>query len=275
MYEESVKDNDSSSFVMSTMGNVYLQMNQPEVAYAFFKKGIKGSHDIGDLMRVYMPIANYFDKMNQPDSALYYWKKPFEYGPKEIYTTKLVASKNIYEYYFKKGNNDSAVKYMNFYIIANDSINSANKVAQLQAAKFEDELRQQEVKKAKEEEKQNRNHNLQLAFIAIGILSIVIIFLLLSNSFIVSHKVVGFLSVLVLLVVFEFINLLIHPFLENITHHSPALMLLGLVCVAALIIPLHHRLEHWATHKLVEKNKAIRLAKAKKTIEELEKDKTV
>ena len=48
-------------------------------------------------------------------------------------------------------------------------------------------------------------------------------------------------------------------------------MLLALVCIAALLIPLHHKLEKWATHKLVEKNKQIRLANAKKTIEELEK----
>jgi hypothetical protein len=48
-------------------------------------------------------------------------------------------------------------------------------------------------------------------------------------------------------------------------------MLLALVCIAALLVPLHHKLEKWATHKLVEKNKAIRLAAAKKTIEELEK----
>ncbi|MBS1639334.1 MAG: hypothetical protein JSR12_04695 [Bacteroidetes bacterium] len=95
-------------------------------------------------------------------------------------------------------------------------------------------------------------------------------FLLLSRSFIVHHKIVAFLSVIILLVVFEFINLLIHLFLENITHHSPILMLLALVCIAALIVPLHHKIEHWSTNKLVEKNKAIRLAKAKKTIEELE-----
>jgi len=44
-----------------------------------------------------------------------------------------------------------------------------------------------------------------------------------------------------------------------------------LVCIAALLVPLHHKLEKWATHKLVEKNKQIRLAAAKKTIEELEK----
>lgn len=76
-----------------------------------------------------------------------------------------------------------------------------------------------------------------------------------------------------LLIVFEFLNLLLHPFLERITHHSPILMLLALVCIAALLVPLHHKLEHWATTKLIEKNKKIRLAAAKKTIEQLEENK--
>jgi len=48
-------------------------------------------------------------------------------------------------------------------------------------------------------------------------------------------------------------------------------MLLGLVCIAALLVPLHHNAEKWVIAKLVEKNKKIRLADAKKTIEELEK----
>jgi len=50
--------------------------------------------------------------------------------------------------------------------------------------------------------------------------------------------------------------------------------LLELVCIAALFVPLHHRLEKWIKEKMIEKNKAIRLAAAKKTIEELEKNKT-
>jgi hypothetical protein len=48
-------------------------------------------------------------------------------------------------------------------------------------------------------------------------------------------------------------------------------MLLGMVFLAALLVPLHHKVEHWATRKLIEKNKAIRLAHAKKTIADLEK----
>ncbi len=275
IYELSLKENVVlSSFVTATMGNVYLKMNQPDIAYTFYKKGIKWAiptQKNDDLLRAYIPMANYFDKINQPDSALYYWKKPFEYGPKEAFRAKLNASKKIYDYYFKKGNNDSAAKYMNYYIIANDSINGANKVIQLQMAKFEEELKQKEIDKVKAEDEESRNHNIQLAITAIAILSVIILFLLLSRSILVSHKVVEFLSVLVLLVVFEFINLLIHPFLESITHHSPVLMLLGLVAIASLIIPLHHRIEHWTSKKLVEKNKAIRLANAKKTIEEIEK----
>ena len=53
-------------------------------------------------------------------------------------------------------------------------------------------------------------------------------------------------------------------------------MLLALVGIAALLVPLHHKVEHWATKKLVEKNKQIRLANAKKTISELsEEDDTI
>jgi hypothetical protein len=71
--------------------------------------------------------------------------------------------------------------------------------------------------------------------------------------------------------VFKFLKLLLHPFLERITHYSSVLLLLALVGIAALLVPLHHKVEHWATAKLVEKNKKIRLANAKKTIGELEK----
>ena len=47
-------------------------------------------------------------------------------------------------------------------------------------------------------------------------------------------------------------------------------MLLALVCIAALLVPLHHRMQKWTATKLVEKNKATRLANEKKTIEKLE-----
>ncbi|HSN59788.1 MAG TPA: hypothetical protein VLR49_02555, partial [Ferruginibacter sp.] len=95
-------------------------------------------------------------------------------------------------------------------------------------------------------------------------------FFLLSRSFITNTRLIEFLGVMALLIVFEFLNLLLHPLLERVTNQAPLLMLLALVCIGALLIPLHRRVEKWATAKLVEKNKRIRLAYARKTIEKLE-----
>ena len=129
-------------------------------------------------------------------------------------------------------------------------------------------MRDEELKNIKAEEERQRQ--IQYLFISIGIIATVIIFLLLSHSILVNEAVIKFIGIIGLLVVFEFINLFIHPALERITNHSPVLMLLVLVCIAALLIPLHHKLEKWVTHKMVEKNKQIRLAAAKRTIEQLE-----
>ena len=131
-------------------------------------------------------------------------------------------------------------------------------------------LRQQELDAEKIKAEDERKQNIQYALIALGLFTFIILFLLLSRSFITNTRLIEFLGVMALLIVFEFLNLLLHPFLEQVTHHTPVLMLLVLVCIAALLIPLHQKLEKWATAKLVEKNKAIRLANAKKTIEKLE-----
>ena len=48
-----------------------------------------------------------------------------------------------------------------------------------------------------------------------------------------------------LLLMFQFIALLIHPYIEEWTHHTPVFMLLILVAVASLLVPLHHKLEYW------------------------------
>jgi hypothetical protein len=265
-------DNRQLNYVF---GEIYLKLNQPDLAYVYFKKNlyllqllppfnytaIHGS--------VYWGLIDYFKFQNKIDSMLVYHKKFFSFETPNVYPQKIKASEWIFMYYMQQNNKDSAFKYLLFNKLGMDSLNSSKKVTDLQQAKIKEELRQVDLEKEKLEAVESRNRNIQLAITAIAILSAIILFLLLSRSILVSHKVVEFLSVLVLLVVFEFINLLIHPFLESITHHSPVLMLLGLVAIASLIIPLHHRLEHWTTKILVEKNKAIRLANAKKTIEEL------
>jgi len=169
--------------------------------------------------------------------------------------------------YTQAAEKDSIIFYAQLQIAYKDSVSNQKKQSEFQNLTFSQQLREiDEQTKAKEAAEEQRQ-NIQFALMAFGIISFIIIFLLLSRSFITNTRMIEFLGVIALLIVFEFLNLLLHPFLESITHHSPVLMLLALVCIAALLVPLHHKLEKWATTKLVEKNKLVRLAAAKKTIE--------
>ena len=97
-----------------------------------------------------------------------------------------------------------------------------------------------------------------------------IFLLIFSRTSVVGAKAIKNLSLIALLLFFEFINLLVHPFLGEITHHSPILMLLCMAVIAGLLIPLHHRMEKLITNMLVSKNNRVRLEAARRTIEELE-----
>ena len=182
----------------------------------------------------------------------------------------LAVAGQLQSIYHKLDKPDSAYYYSRLELSLRDSVFSQEKINRIQSMAFVEQLRMrdEELKGIKAEEERKRQ--IQYLFMGIGIITILLIFLLLSHSIIVNEGVIKFIGIIGLLVAFEFINLLIHPALERITHHSPVLMLLILVCIAALLVPLHHKLEKWVTHKLVEKNKRIRLAAAKRTIEKLE-----
>ncbi len=169
---------------------------------------------------------------------------------------------------------DSAYYYSRIEAVTNAEIFNQNNTNKIQALAFNEQIRNIEEDARAKAVEEERRQNIQFALIALGIIIFITLFLLLSRTIIVNEKIISFFTILGLLVVFEFINLLLHPWLASITHESPVLMLLALVAIASLLIPFHHKMEHWIKEKMVEKNKAIRLAAAKKTIRSLSEDKS-
>jgi tetratricopeptide (TPR) repeat protein len=260
--------------MFSLTGKVYGKLRNQTLATAYFNLALKEVAQFNsprDLGTVYSDIATYYNDEGQTDSCTHYAKKAIEVVENTPFKNEAVEAAKLLMNIYRNKNNDLAMKYADMYRIANDSINNLKSIQQNQLLTFEEDLRQQEVVVGKIKEEDERKQNIQYALIALGIIVLLTLYLLLSRSFITNTKLIEFFGVIALLIVFEFLNLLLHPFLERITNHSPVLMLLALVCIAALLVPLHHKVEKWSTAKLVEKNKKIRLASAKKTIEELEK----
>lgn len=260
------------------LGLAYLRSGQPQLAYAFFLEALRTAYENNEkriLRAAHTSLATYHFETGNSDSAVYYTQKAFSYnddsgGPSWLISPAL----NMYKIYKQRGNANEALKYLEIHSEAKQQVDSLQQLKRSQILAFEEDQRQDEILAQKNKEAQSRVHNLQYAGIALGMLGLLLLFVLFSRSIIAKPNLIRFLGVIALLIVFEFINLLIHPFIGELTHHSPVYMLLIMVCIAAMLVPMHHKIEHAVIHKLVEKNNRIRLAAARKTIAQLEPETT-
>jgi tetratricopeptide (TPR) repeat protein len=256
-------------------GSAYAESGEKELAEIYFKKAIAMSDSVKITSAKYR-FGNYyipflFDNKRFREARAQSMQL-FDLGNQtNNIDIKLAAAGFMRRVYDSLHRPDSSYYFARIQIALGDSVYSQNNVDRIQALAFNEKLRVIDEDAKKTEENEQRKQNIQYALITLAIVLLILLFLLLSRSFITNEKAIEFFGVIALLIVFEFLNLLLHPFLARITHHTPVLMLLALVCMGGLLVPIHHRLEKWAIKKLVEKNKAIRLAAAKKTIEKLEK----
>jgi tetratricopeptide (TPR) repeat protein len=258
---------------LSGLGNMQNKMGNAELALGYFRQALRNGvayNDTLNLSFTNLEIAKLFDAAGQQDSSIFYAGQSLFYAQKGTVLKNVIASGNLLSKLYKNKDDKSALHYLEISQAANDSLFSREKSMQIQNMFFTESQRETELAEKAKKDWEDRKQNIEYALIALGIITFVILFLLLSRSIIVNEKMISFFGILGLLVVFEFINLFIHPFLEKVTHHNLVLMLLVLVAVASLLIPLHHRMEKWIKEKMVLKNKRIRLDNAKKTIEQLE-----
>ncbi len=275
--EVTSKEKDAYGFarMLYIFASVYLAKGDADLAESYYKKSIVFS-EAENINIPYVTAstdyAQYLFNIKQNHLSKEYAIKSFNKAKQSKNKLGIINSASLLrKVYYSIGQKDSSYYYSDVKDAYTDSVFNEQQRNQIQNLAFSQQLKENEDQAKLSEEEHQRKQNIQFALIALGIVVLITMFLLLSRSIITNTKMIEFLGVIALLIVFEFLNLLLHPFLERVTNHSPVLMLLALVCIAALLVPLHHKLEKWATTKLVEKNKAIRLASAKKTIATLER----
>lgn len=272
----SLQDIDFTGMTLNNMGNIYTKMGQPVIAMEFYRSGLAHLTMVSDddaICECSLGMARLFQKSNNRDSCLYYARLSMTTAQKGGFTKRILNASNFLSDYYKSINMiDSAYVYLTATVAAKDSLFSQEKSRQIQNLSFTEMLRQQEKAEEAIAAREERVINIQYAVILIGIISFAILFLLLSRSIIANEKWIKFLGILGLLFIFEFINLVIHPYLSTVTHHSPLGILLISVAIAAVLVPVHHHAENWVTHKMTEKNKRLRLAAAKRIVSKLEEE---
>ncbi|MEI7628955.1 MAG: tetratricopeptide repeat protein [Bacteroidota bacterium] len=195
-------------------------------------------------------LASLYLLENHKDSALKLAWEVFKIAEKDSFPSRLKdASIFLFNFYKSNGRFDSALYYKEKEIAIQAITNSQDKVKEFQFKTFNEEIRQAELAEAKRKEANEREQQLQLMLIGIFIPIFFLLTLFLSKRK-VHVKAIKTLGIISLLLLFEYITLLFHPFVVTITNHTPIFELLIFVSIAALLIPTHHRVERWLIDKL-------------------------
>ncbi len=238
---------------MSTLAHNYRakkEFSQSLINYKGAINYLKDGVDNDNYCEATLGLAKLFSLMNQNDSAVHYAKISMMVARGDGRASReLDATRFLTDYYSGAKKIDSAFAYINYVQQLNDSVNSKSKIREMQVISSSEQFRQRGLEEQKIGERKKRFQQMQ--FLLIGIFIPGFFFLtFLLNRVKIHMKLVRLLGVLSLLFLFEYLTLLLHPAIANFTNHIPIYEILIFVVIAAILIPLHHKVEHWLIHRL-------------------------
>jgi tetratricopeptide (TPR) repeat protein len=239
---------------MTGLGHSYLKLGSYQQSQENYQAGIKYLTEANDdeiLCEATLGLANLYKHIKKFDSAAYYATLSLTIAQKDGFLSQeLEAAEFLTEHYQRIKNIDSAFTYVSYVKSLNDSVNSKSKIREAQVISSNEHFRQLELEEKRRQDQKERVEQLQMLLIAIFIPGFFLLTMLLSRVN-VHIKLIRLLGILSLLFLFEYLTLLLHPTVARLTHHTPIYEIIIFVGLAAVLIPLHHRLEHWLIHKLI------------------------
>ncbi len=205
----------------------------PEMQYEFF---------IG--------YGNYYGVTKKYPEAIRYYKKALDAATiQQALEWEAGCADTLKGFYEKTGDYKSALFYATRSSIVRDSIRTQLRATDLMKLEVENDTRRRERMAREEEALTERRHNVQYMGFTIGLVVLFIGLVMLGRLDVPLSliRALGFLSFVFL---FEFVILLLDRRIQVWTHEEPWKVLLIKIALGAILVPLHHWLEHRVIHYL-------------------------
>ena len=191
--------------------------------------------------------------MNKAESALKYLKMLPAYihsTNKSLLSNEIDRVKTAINCFKLINNKDSILKYQNVFLALKDTAYNQDEIKRLEAIKIAETVKDYELQEKQKQEEKERSNNIKLGAISIFIPTFTAIVFYLGRRKSKNTKIFTLMGLASLLMLFEFISLLIHPYVEHLTNHDAILMYLILLILASILVPIHHKLETWVKEKI-------------------------
>ena len=232
---------------------IYYQLNQFDSAKVYFDKALPYfEQKTSEINRIsfYSQFANYYNKTDNAAKAIEYYMKVKEIGERIGQLEQVqMAYKNLDTLYEKKSDFKLANQYNSLYYQYKDSIDKLKKENELaQIAALDEQQRAERIRLEEQEAKEKRNR-IQYMGIIIGI-AVLFVSLVMMGWFKVSANTIRAIGFFSFLIFFEFIFLVFKKNINGLTNGVPLYDLGFMIALAAILVPLHHWLEHRFIHFL-------------------------
>jgi tetratricopeptide (TPR) repeat protein len=237
---------------------IYAELNKLDSARYYFNRASpffeKNPNESTKLI-YYAQLASFYKKTGEYDKAIELCLKVKDIADR---TGQLEsgerAAKQLDTLYNKTGDFQQARIYNSIYYQYKDSIETLNKEKELAQVEATDEQQRQERRVREEEERKRRKNNIQYMAITIGIVGLFIMLVVLG-MFKVSANTIRLIGFFTFIMFFEFIFLIFKKNISSFTHGEPWKDLAFMIALAALLVPLHHWLEHRVIKYLTSHNR--------------------
>lgn len=237
---------------------VYTEMDRYDSARKYFEKALpffEANMNEANRVMIYLQMGKLYSKTGETAKAIDMYSKAKEAGEKNgILEVVMNAAGHLDTIYRKRNEFLLASSYNDIYYKYKDSIEKEKKVQELSQEEADAEQLRAERLENEQKELKRRKNNIQYVGITLGIV-LLFIALVILGMFKVSAGLIRAIGFFVFLMLFEFIFLIFKKNIYSITNGEPWKDLLFMIALAALLVPLHHWMEHRVLHYLTSHNR--------------------
>ncbi len=248
--QEKIDDKTNMAISLNNLGIIYFNENDYDKALENSFASLKIADEIGDKSTstaALGSIADIYRKQNKIDASIEFATRALAMADSlrildNIKTSHLTLSEN----YDSMKQFDKSLFHYKQYIAYRDSLlnsESAKQISNMQQ-KYELEREKLEEEHTKEKEEADFERKEQAQYLIIfAIIIIVIVFVVIASHLQLSPKTIDFSSFVGVLLLFQFLEVLLHPYINKYTHGLPIVFILVNIVLASGLKPLHHQIE--------------------------------
>jgi len=246
-------------FVDQSYGYIHIKLGNYDSAKYYYNKVAtffeQGGVSSGNQFGYTYQLGLLYKKTGEYDKSLEYLLKAKQMadGIGELETMRFVA-RELDSLYQIKNDYKQASFYASLDYKYKDSLDKLGKEKDLLQIEVADEQQRQERIAKEALEKKRKRDNIQYMLIIIGITSLFIV-MVMMGMFKVSATTIKMIGFFTFLMFFEFIFLVFKKNIYSFTNGEPWKDLAFMIVLAAILLPLHHWLEHKVIHYLTSHNR--------------------